>query len=113
MDMNVQIPAGYSLLANYNNLVVMAQADEKELPGPYVTWEVNNDSGVLKAFYFQKLEDAQWNFCERAFCISKTASNTLKRQLDLLSKRSETCSNDELPRLSVAMAKLLEIVFSY
>lgn len=113
MDMNVQIPAGYSLLANYKNLVVMAQANEKESPEPYVTWLVNNGSGVLDGFYFQKLEDAQENFCERAFCISRTASNALKRQLELLSKRSETCSADELPRLSVAMAKLLEIVFSY
>lgn len=67
MDLNIQMPAGYILLANHKNKVILAQSENKETPEPYVTWLVSNGSDVHTGSYFASLENAEHSFCERAF----------------------------------------------
>ena len=56
---------GYTVLAVANGI---ALAHSQTAPDPYVVWRIDADgNGVSFGQYTQNLEDAEWDFCAKAF----------------------------------------------
>ena len=56
---------GYKVIAAANGF---ALAESKTAPNPFVVWTVDDDGeGVCVGHYFNEREDAEWDFCARAF----------------------------------------------
>ena len=56
---------GYKVTAAANGF---ALAESKTAPNPFVVWTVDDDGeGVCVGHYFNEREEAEWDFCARAF----------------------------------------------
>lgn len=56
---------GYTIIAVANGFVM---GKSSTAPSPYVVWQVDNDGeGVSCGHYFVDREEAEWDFCARAF----------------------------------------------
>ena len=65
MIKNGDVIQGYTILATANG---MALAHSKTAPDPYVVWFIDEDGcGVRNGRYQQTKEDAEWDFCCKAF----------------------------------------------
>lgn len=65
MIRNGDVIQGYTILATANG---MALAHSKTAPDPYVVWFIDEDGcGVRNGRYQQTKEDAEWDFCCKAF----------------------------------------------
>lgn len=65
MIRNGDIIGSYKILATANG---MALAHSKTAPDPYVVWFIDEDGcGVRGGRYQQTKEDAEWDFCCKAF----------------------------------------------
>lgn len=65
MIRNDDVIQGYTILATANG---MALAHSKTAPDPYIVWNIDADgSGVHSGSYKQTKEDAEWDFCCKAF----------------------------------------------
>ena len=65
MIRNNDVIEGYTILATANG---MALAHSKTAPDPYVVWFIDEDGcGVRNGRYQQTKEDAEWDFCCKAF----------------------------------------------
>lgn len=65
MIRNNDVIHGYSVLAIANGI---ALAHSKTVPDPYVVWHITEDgSDVYDGKYMQNKEDAEWDFCMKAF----------------------------------------------
>lgn len=57
--------SGYKVIASANPF---ALAESKTVYNPFVVWTVDDDGeGVCIGRYFNEREDAEWDFCARAF----------------------------------------------
>lgn len=65
MIRNGDVIQGYTILATANG---MALAHSETAPDPYVVWFIDEDGcGVRSGRYQQTKEDAEWDFCCKAF----------------------------------------------
>ena len=65
MIRNGDVIQGYTILATANG---MALAHSETAPDPYVVWFIDEDGcGVRNGRYQQTKEDAEWDFCCKAF----------------------------------------------
>lgn len=65
MIRNGDVIQGYTILATANG---MALAHSETAPDPYVVWFIDEDGcGVRNGRYLQTKEDAEWDFCCKAF----------------------------------------------
>ena len=65
MIRNGDVIHGYTILATANG---MALAHSETAPDPYVVWFIDEDGcGVRNGSYLQTKEDAEWDFCCKAF----------------------------------------------
>lgn len=65
MIRNGDVIQGYTILATANG---MALAHSKTAPDPYVVWFIDEDGcGVRNGKYQQTKDDAEWDFCCKAF----------------------------------------------
>lgn len=56
---------GYEIIAKANGYVM---AHSSTAPSPYVVWKLDADgNGVSWGHYFADREEAEWDFCARAF----------------------------------------------
>ncbi len=65
MIRNGDVIQGYMVLAVANGIVL---AESKTAPAPYAVWSIDADcNGVHSGSYMRDREDAEWEFCMRAF----------------------------------------------
>lgn len=65
MIRNGDVIEGYTILATANG---MALAHSETAPDPYVVWFIDEDgSGVRSGKYQKTKDDAEWDFCCKAF----------------------------------------------
>ncbi len=65
MIRNGDVIEGYTVLAVANGI---ALAQSKTAPAPYAVWSIDADcNGVHSGSYMRDREDAEWEFCMRAF----------------------------------------------
>lgn len=65
MIRNGDVIKGYTVLAVANGIVL---AESKTAPDPYVVWRIDADChGVYSGSYMKNREDAEWDFCVKAF----------------------------------------------
>lgn len=64
MNIGVTIQ-GYKIIAIANGY---AMGKSPTAPSPYVVWQIDDDgNGVCAGHYFVDREEAEWDFCARAF----------------------------------------------
>lgn len=69
--MSTVITTGFTMIQGYTIIAVangFAMGKSPTAPSPYAVWQVDNDGkGVSCGHYFVDREEAEWDFCARAF----------------------------------------------
>lgn len=68
--MNIAIMAGFTTIQNYTIIAVangFAMGKSPTAPIPYAVWQVDDGKGVYCGHYFVDRDEAEWDFCARAF----------------------------------------------
>lgn len=68
--MNIAIMAGFTTIQSYTIIAVangFAMGKSPTAPSPYAVWQVDDGKGVYCGHYFVDRDEAEWDFCARAF----------------------------------------------